>query len=400
MAQFISQVETHGSTAVTPKSHEIAALCNSLTSTVYSPTQEILQRAIETSIQTDPEMLYKLGTLHELGLHGLPKDVAKSLEYYELAASQGNHLLSLTALASVYADMADQSDILEYRTKAIKYFTLAANLGSMDGVYNLGVLAAKSDQKKALSLWHQSAEHRHLPSLITLSDYYWCSKQYANAVPYLKVATDLGDERSQCLLATAYIGGLGVDKVDYDRAVNLLEPLAMHGTSKDIMTVAATNLGNIYVNLKKFDIARKWHEISARTSLEPEGYSAQTLKKMSNVEQYLEKEAVQKAAIKKVHTKLLGERKTEGRKCSSCGEFGYMEKSWLFCKCKRTANCCVDCQKIFAPKHSAECIRRVKEQSKQKKKQKKKQKQKKQKKPETTEDEGDSATARMVMEEV
>ena len=248
MAQFISQVETHGSTAVTPKSHEIAALCNSLTSTVYSPTQEILQRAIETSIQTDPEMLYKLGTLHELGLHGLPKDVAKSLEYYELAASQGNHLLSLTALASVYADMADQSDILEYRTKAIKYFTLAANLGSMDGVYNLGVLAAKSDQKKALSLWHQSAEHRHLPSLITLSDYYWCSKQYANAVPYLKVATDLGDERSQCLLATAYIGGLGVDKVDYDRAVNLLEPLAMHGTSKDIMTVAATNLGNIYVN--------------------------------------------------------------------------------------------------------------------------------------------------------
>jgi hypothetical protein len=51
---------------------------------------------------------------------------------------------------------------------------------------------------------------------------------------------------------------------------------------------------------------------------------------------------------------------------------------------------------MFAPKHSAECIRRVKEQSKQKRKQKRKQK----KKPETTEDEGDSARARMVMEEV
>ena len=54
---------------------------------------------------------------------------------------------------------------------------------------------------------------------------------------------------------------------------------------------------------------------------------------------------------------------------------------------------------MFAPKHSAECIRRVKEQSKQKRKQKKKQKKQK-KKPETAEDEGDSARARMVMEEV
>jgi TPR repeat protein len=374
MAQFISQLETHGSTAVTPKPNEIAALCSSLTSAVYSPTPEILRRAIETSIQTDVEMLYKLGTLHELGLHGLPKDVAKSLTYYELAASQ-DHLLSLTALASVYADMADQSEIAEYRVKAIKYFSLASDLGSIDAIFNLGVLAAKIDQEKALALWHQSAEHRHLPSLITLSDYYWVLKQYERAVPHLKVAADLGDERSQCLLATAHIGGLGVDRVDYDRAVSLLEPLALRGKSTEIMVTAATNLGNIHVNLKEFDRARHWYQVAS--SLEPKGgYSSKALQKMFNVEKYLEKEAEQQEVLRKVHTKLLGERKTSGRKCSSCGQFGYVGKNFIFCKCYGTMACCLLCSKKIAAEHSADCVRRVKEQQKKKKKQKKKNTQK------------------------
>ena len=372
MAQFLSSIETHGAPSLPPASAlEIEALCTALQNTIISPTKNILQAVIQKLLlENDPDTCYRLGTLHELGLYNLTKDAAKAMLYFEFAAAQ-SHVQSLTALASLYADMADQSlddSKRSYQASAKKYFLLASNAGSDDGTYNLGVMAAaQNEQAEALSYWQQSACNRHMPSLSALIDYYCALKQYVSAVPYLEIATfQLKDQHSQCLLATLLAGGIGHVERDETRAIELFTPLVKHGKTSDIVLTAATNLGQIFVNQGQFDKGKENYLIAA--AIAPEGAPAKALIRMQTIETYLEMEAEEEKKRQVVRTKLLGERKVEGRRCSSCMQFGYKSKSWMYCKCKRTACCCVNCQHTFAPKHAAACRKYIRQQQQQSKK--------------------------------
>ena len=110
-----------------------------------------------------------MGIIHYDGLYGVPKDHAKAMPYYELAAEK-NHIVALNSLAGLHADMSDVTGLPEHRNKAITFYTTAANQGSMDAVFNLGCIYAKTDQKKAIALWQQAVESRHSESIICLID--------------------------------------------------------------------------------------------------------------------------------------------------------------------------------------------------------------------------------------
>ena len=171
MSNFVCSVNVHGSTAVAPKPHEINALVHLLKDDIIvkqdnqqstHPQQQLLRQAIVDSLHDkDPEILYKLGTLHQFGLHGLPLDTSASMPYFELGSSF-NHLPSMNALASLYADMYDSTKIIEYHQQASKLYQLAYQYGSIDALYNLGCLTAADRNQpdameQALKLWHQSA---------------------------------------------------------------------------------------------------------------------------------------------------------------------------------------------------------------------------------------------------
>ena len=58
---------------------------------------------------------------------------------------------------------------------------------------------------------------------------------------------------------------------------------------------------------------------------------------------------------------LLGARKASGLRCSNCKKYGYVEKSWIYCKCRKTKTCCLHCQEIFFPIHIKDCRKNLKE---------------------------------------
>ena len=365
MAQFISTIETHGASTTfnPPTSLEITALCTALETTIVHESPEILKQAIIDLLnQQNPEILYKMGIIHYDGLYGVPKDHAKAMPYYELAAEK-NHIVALNSLAGLHADMSDVTGLPEHRNKAITFYTTAANQGSMDAVFNLGCIYAKTDQKKAIALWQQAVESRHSESIICLIDYYWINKKFTLCYPLLCIASnELKDAYSQCLLAKSLLEGLGVNKnkKNEERAIQLLIPLTKIGHTKSIIVTAATNLGQIYVLKQDFENGKKFHTIAAQ--IEKNGLSTQALKKMNKIENYLENEAKQKQEQQKLHTKLLGERKTDGKKCSHCNEFGYLATLMIGCKCKKTWVCSEACKKIFKPKHAMACRKNIKRQ--------------------------------------
>jgi TPR repeat protein len=359
MSQFISTVEIHGAPDVTPKEDEIDALC-SLLSNLTTNTNQLRQAILNTIRNNDVETLYKLGTLHQFGLHGLIKCHSKAMSYYEYSVSK-DHLPSINALASLYADMFDQTSIKEYYQNAVKYFTLAMNQGNVDAIYNLGCLAASNrNQKEALRFWHLGfSKHSHGPSLSALCDYYWAAKKYEIVVPLLHKASKLGDSYSKILLANCYVQGLGVKEIHYESAIRLLTPLALdQDESKEIIIAAASNLGQVYMSIADFNNALTYHTIAANENHQPSIDSVGRLKRMNNV---IKHEKEQNTMKNKETAVLLGARKASGFRCSNCKKYGYVEKSWVYCKCRKTKTCCLHCQEIFFPIHIKDCRKNLKE---------------------------------------
>ena len=339
MSNFVSSVNVHGSTAVAPKPHEINALVHLLKDDIIvkqdnqqstHPQQQLLRQAIVDSLHDkDPEILYKLGTLHQFGLHGLPLDTSASMPYFELGSSF-NHLPSMNALASLYADMYDSTKIIEYHQQASKLYQLAYQYGSVDALYNLGCLTAADRNQpdameQALKLWHQSATRSHLPSLSALCNYYWAAKDYQQLVPMARKASQLGDEAASILLATCLFDGLGTAKSDPQRAIELLRPVALHGTTKEHVVMAASNLGHMFVASSDFSSATTFYTIASQHGHAPSTDAAARLHRMKAIRK---QETNQKLKI------FLGARKTTGTRCSHCNHYGYVEKNWIQCMYK------------------------------------------------------------------
>ena len=382
MALFVQSIDIHGSPAVAaPNAHEIDALCDLLTHDVltHAKVNDLhkdnkmecathLRRAITESLeQNDPEMLFKLGTCYEFGLHGLPVDRAKSMPYYELAASL-DHLPSLNALASLYADLFDQTKLETYHQQAHKFFALASKLGSLDAAYNLGCLAAsQGNQASALSWWHQSALKLHPLSLSSLCDYYWASKNYAELIPLLITSSRLGDECASIVLANCYVQGFGFKKKDIDQAVALLIPLAKHGTTRDIIITASSNLAHIYMAQTNFSSAILYYGIAAKHDHLPASKALATV--LARMKTVAEREVEQKAVHDQKVAALLGERKTFGMKCSSCKQYGFVEeKTWIYCKCQLTHACSIKCRDVLVSSTHAllDCRKQLKKKKKKK----------------------------------
>lgn len=93
---------------------------------------------------------YRLGTIYEKGMEGVPRDVIRARNLYESAASAGNVAAMHNLGVLLAAGINGQPD---YRTAAL-WFTRAAERGLRDSQYNLAVLYArgfgvKTDLKEA-----------------------------------------------------------------------------------------------------------------------------------------------------------------------------------------------------------------------------------------------------------
>ncbi|QFR34369.1 tetratricopeptide repeat protein [Ancylobacter sp. TS-1] len=82
---------------------------------------------------------YRLGTIYEKGMEGVPRDTNRARQLYEQAAASGN-VAAMHNLGVMLASGIDGQP--DYRTAAI-WFTRAAERGVRDSQYNLAVLYAR-----------------------------------------------------------------------------------------------------------------------------------------------------------------------------------------------------------------------------------------------------------------
>ena len=138
-------------------------------------------------------------------------------------------------------------------------------------------------------------------------------------------ASQLGDEAASILLATCLFDGLGTAKSDPQRAIELLRPVALHGTTKEHVVMAASNLGHMFVASSDFSSATTFYTIASQHGHAPSTDAAARLHRMNAIRK---QETNQKLKI------FLGARKTTGTRCSHCNHYGYVEKNWIQCMYK------------------------------------------------------------------
>jgi len=155
------------------------------------------------------------------------KDYKKAYSLYKKMALDGN-ATAMSALSYLYFNgLGTNQD----KINGLKYLKQSADLNNSNALLDLGIM-------------YLIGKDTH--------------KDVKKAFEYLTKSSQLKNSEAQFNLALMYYNGDGVD-ANVSKSAELLESAANSGNKK-----AIKNVGRIYMQLLKFENAKKWLEINAK----------------------------------------------------------------------------------------------------------------------------------------
>jgi TPR repeat protein len=199
-----------------------------------TPEQE-LAALTKKAEQGDASAQLSIGLRYYQG-DGVPKDAAKSVEWWQKAATQRN-VYAQYNLAGAYAL---GEGVLKDVTKAVEWLQKAAAQGFVGAQYKLGEMYDKGegvpkDAARAVEWYEKAAAQGNADAQFNLSWAYQngkgVPKDSTKAVEWLQKAAAQGDVKAQFNLSLVYENGEGVPK-DSTKAVEWLQKAAAQGNAR------------------------------------------------------------------------------------------------------------------------------------------------------------------------
>ncbi|KAI8882326.1 HCP-like protein [Backusella circina FSU 941] len=172
--------------------------------------------------QGDSDAQSQLGFMYRYG-YGTEKDIVSSIQWYEKAANQ-NNISANTNLGDIY--MGDQ-DIEKNYTKAFEYYLFSANQGDVNAQFNLGGMyyqgnGTEKNIKSSIEWFTKAADQNDIYASYDLGSIYFEKKEYTKAFHYYKIAADQEYMGARFQIGYCYFYGYGCDK-DEDKGLALME---------------------------------------------------------------------------------------------------------------------------------------------------------------------------------
>lgn len=116
-----------------------------------------LNTYIEEADNGNPTSAFKLGMIYEFGISGkVNKDLSKAIQYYTLAAEEDNYK-AISRLGVIYYNRADY-------TKAISYFKIgASNEEALSEAYLGKILEERSNKPESAVKFYESSVKKNNP---------------------------------------------------------------------------------------------------------------------------------------------------------------------------------------------------------------------------------------------
>lgn len=190
----------------------------------YSKAIEYYQRSVDIG---DSNAFCCLGACYGQGI-GVEKDLSKAFEYYQKALDLGNKN------AEIFMDL--QSSKNDY-TKFCQLLKENSNSQDPDVAYMLGVnyengISGEIDLSKAIEYYSKAAELGLSDAINSLGVLYengkGVDKDISKAIEYYQQAANLGNSDSIFNLAKCYFKGIGVD-VDLPKSIEYMQQAANLG---------------------------------------------------------------------------------------------------------------------------------------------------------------------------
>ncbi len=168
---------------------------------------DVMKRAEQGNSQAQ----FSLGSMYHKG-EGIPKDLAKAVEWYQKAATQGD-AFAQSALGGMYHK---GEGVPEDVAKAIEWYQKAAAQGNASAQFNLGFMyyrgkGVSNDVPRAAEWYQKAAAQGDGPAQIMLGTMYahgdGVPMDQAKALEWYQKAAAQGDGYAQIMLGTMYSGG-------------------------------------------------------------------------------------------------------------------------------------------------------------------------------------------------
>ena len=220
---------------------------NEIKRSINIKEDDVLSLNLELQKQENAEELFNLGYNYEKG-NGVKQDYSKAVEYYTKAANMG-HAGAQCNLGNCY--FYGFYNVKPDKSKAVKWYTKAANQGNASAQFNLGLFyeygyGVKQDYAKAVEWYTKAANQGNASAQFYLGVFYekgrGVKQDYSKAVEWYTKAANQGYADAQYSLGYCYENGHGV-KQDYAKAVEWYQKAANQGYAN-----AQCNLGYCYGN--------------------------------------------------------------------------------------------------------------------------------------------------------
>ncbi|EJK43951.1 hypothetical protein THAOC_37556 [Thalassiosira oceanica] len=143
----------------------------------------------------------------------MPKNDANALSLAEARAAKKDPV-AINYLGDQY--FHGELGLQKNMCKAVKLWTEAVELGSIDALYNLGVYyngeGAKEDKKKAVQLYTRAAMQGHAESRYQLGYFEGDKGRYDRAVRHFLISAKMGDKESVEKIEEMFTGGLATEE--------------------------------------------------------------------------------------------------------------------------------------------------------------------------------------------
>lgn len=183
----------------------------------------------------DPKAFYELGRIHQLGLHGIKKDIYIAADFYEKACLY-DHPGALGELGRLYT--LGHGRELNYNT-ALKYLERGVELLDSNSLVTIGSLIFRNiytsdDLNKPLDYIRKSALLNNVESEYELALYESREGRINNILLHLNKAREGGHIKAMMAVAQLYDNGLGGLKQSCDDAVQLYKQVCESGPWVDL----------------------------------------------------------------------------------------------------------------------------------------------------------------------
>lgn len=232
-----------------------------------------LSKLIESIYEGEiSQILFNIGYIYSQN-EILPHDYNKAMKYFLMSVEINNNCNALDGIGSLYLM---GYGVPKNITKACEYYELSAQQNNPKSIYMLGCiyyigLGVTKDEMKAKSYFESAANLNYSQAFISLGDFYFNRhdeyQDKAKGIEYYKKAEECKDDNIFLALGTLYRDGKGFEQ-NSKKAIKYLK-LAI----KKNKSAACYNLAEIYykgigIN-KDFKKARKYYEKATKGNYAP-----------------------------------------------------------------------------------------------------------------------------------